>query len=287
MKVLIAGLSLNELTGSELYIFEIAKQLSKLGCTVHICASKLGQSLVNLLNQYDIKCFDIHNIPKENYDIIHCQHTPITQFIIDRYPNIPKICSIHSEIISLENPLKHSSIKKYIAIRESIETYLIKEHHINEELITIVYNPIDNKRFYPKKTKDHNAILFAGTVDYLRRETIYNLVNLTKENNRNLWIIGKNQSNYLHEILKHDHVFYNDAVNDIEKYTQSCNETASIMLGRTTIEGWLCDKPGWIYIVDHNGCIQSKSLHQPPNNKDKFYSENVAKQIYEIYKQII
>jgi hypothetical protein len=58
-------------------------------------------------------------------------------------------------------------------------------------------------------------------------------------------------------------------------------------LGRTTIEGWLCGKSGWIYDIDSYGNIKSKELHNVPNDIDKFKSENVSKEIIELYKNIL
>jgi len=63
--------------------------------------------------------------------------------------------------------------------------------------------------------------------------------------------------------------------------------TAGIQLGRTTIEGWLCGKPGWIYQVDSNGGILTKNLHDPPQDVEKYYADNVAKQIKEKYVEIL
>ena len=45
---------------------------------------------------------------------------------------------------------------------------------------------------------------------------------------------------------------------EIEKFVKECDETAGILLGRTTIEGWMCGKPSWIYKVDSGGFILSK-----------------------------
>jgi hypothetical protein len=47
------------------------------------------------------------------------------------YPEVEKVYSIHSEVIELENPIKDKSIKKYIAIRPEIKDYLITEHSID------------------------------------------------------------------------------------------------------------------------------------------------------------
>jgi hypothetical protein len=43
--------------------------------------------------------------------------------------------------------------------------------------------------------------LFVGTIDYLRKNTIQDLVNTT-ENNEELWIVGKKNDTYLDDMVK-------------------------------------------------------------------------------------
>jgi ferredoxin len=49
------------------------------------------------------------------------------------YPNIDKISTIHSEVIELENPVIHESIKKYVCIRPEIQDYIIDKFNIEKE----------------------------------------------------------------------------------------------------------------------------------------------------------
>ena len=74
---------------------------------------------------------------------------------------------------------------------------------------------------------------------------------------------------------------------NIESYVKNCSETAGILLGRTTIEGWLCGKSGWIYDVDKEGNILSKNQHEVPSDVIKFDSLNVAKKIKQEYIKIL
>jgi hypothetical protein len=130
--------------------------------------------------------------------------------------------------------------------------------------------------------------LFVGTIDYLRKSMIEDLIKTTKENEGELWIVGKKNDTYLDEMIKYEtHVTYFEPTINIEKYIQQCDETAGIMLGRTTIEGWLCGKKGWIYEVDSNGQIKSKDLHEVPSDVDKFKSNLVVKQIMKEYENIL
>ena len=78
-------------------------------------------------------------------------------------------------------------------------------------------------------------------------------------------------------------VKYFPSTKNVEKFVKGCSETAGILLGRTTIEGWLCGKPGWIYDIDSDGNIKDKKLNEVPSDTDKFDSINVVNKIKEIY----
>ena len=87
--------------------------------------------------------------------------------------------------------------------------------------------------------------------------------------------------------MSNSHVKHFDDNFNVEKYVKNCYQTAGIQLGRTTIEGWLCGKKGWIYKVDNTGNIIDKSLNDPPEDKNKFNSSEVAKKIKQKYIDIL
>lgn len=315
VKVLIACLSFRSFTGSEIYVYELAKNLIKQNCDVTVI-SNIGGPLTTLAEKSGINCVSLSNPPgyklgdgkwglntgkgfelsKENmlykikdvnFDIIHVQHTPITENIIRLYPNIDKIATIHSEVIDLEKPVIHSSIKKYIAIRPEIKEYLISDFDINENDIEIIYNPIDSQKFNTNNTKKGNYVLFVGTIDYLRKDTIFDLIEYTKNNNLELWLVGENKSDYLNTVLENNHVVYHKQTWDLDKFIKNCFEVAGIQLGRTTIEGWMSGKNAWIYNVDEQGEIIKKNRFEPPSDIEKYHSEKVSKNIKNLYIQII
>jgi hypothetical protein len=129
--------------------------------------------------------------------------------------------------------------------------------------------------------------LFVGTVDYLRKATIFDLVEKTKENGLEFWIVGENKSDYLDKLIENPHVKYFPATWQVEKFLSNCKQTAGIQLGRTTIEGWISGKPGWIYRVDSNGDILDVNLYEPPTDLEKYFYLNVAKSIEKEYKKIL
>ena len=315
IKVLLSCLFFKTFTGSEMYVFELAKGLKKLNCDVTVLsdidgplseiAKKQGIKVMSLSEPPGYKLGDgkwgfntpngfvvsqlnnMYKINEVSYDIIHTQHTPITKYMCDMYVNIPKISTIHSEVIDLENPIIDESITKYICIRPEIQEHIVKNFNIGVENTEVIYNPIDTSRFNTKNIKDNGYVLFVGSIDYLREKTIRDLINYTKTINKELWLVGENKDNYLLDLLTNDHVKYFNSTSNIESYVKNCSETAGILLGRTTIEGWLCGKSGWIYNIDKEGNILSKNKNEVPSDVIKFDSLNVAKKIKQEYIKIL
>ena len=318
LNVLISCLSFKNFTGSELYVYELAKNLLNENCEVTV-VSDINGPLAKMALNLGIKLYHINEPPgfklgdgkwgfntdkgfevaqenkfykvKEvNYDVIHTQHKPITEAICNLYPDVPKLYTIHSEVISLEEPILHPSIKKYVAIRPSIADYIENDFSVPSEDIVVIRNPIDEKRFNKVNVKNENYVLFVGTIDYLRESAIRDLSTYAKENNLELWLVGANSSIYLEELLKENHIKHFNATWNIEKFVKNCKETAGIMLGRTTIEGWMCGKGGWIYNVDSKGDITEKEFYDPPFDselQENYFASKVAKRIKTEYINIL
>jgi len=291
MKVLIGCLFFREYTGSELYVYELALHLKKLKCKVAIVSADIGAEMQVKAMVHDIEVLKPHELKGRDFDIIHCQHQPVIEMLLKVYPNTPKVCTIHSEILKYEEPIFDKSIKHYIAIRPSIVDYL-KFRGISEKQISLIYNPIDETRFCFKEVfKEENSkenILFVGNRDYLRKRTIDDLIAHTFKENLKLTLVGNYKVIDAEHFVKHKHIEIFPPTWNVEWFTQKCKRTASILMGRTIIEGWMCGKSGWVYEIDKNGHILDKKLVVPPTKKEleKFYSENVAKEIYNLLKKI-
>ena len=315
LKVLLSCLFFKTFTGSEMYVYELARGLKKLNCDVTVL-SDINGPLAQIAKSQGIKVLgfneapgyklgdgkwgfntpqgfqpsqpnNLYKISEVDFDIIHTQHTPITNQMCQMYPNIDKISTIHSEVIELENPVINDTIKKYICIRPEIQEHITNNFEIDLKNTEVVYNPIDVDRFNTKNTKDNGYVLFVGTLDYLRENTIKDLVEYTESIGKEFWLVGENKSNYLEDLLKSNHVKYHNATNKVEEFVKNCSETAGILLGRTTIEGWMCGKPGWIYNVDESGYIINKERFDIPEDVSKFNSLEVVKKIKQEYIKIL
>jgi glycosyltransferase involved in cell wall biosynthesis len=286
MNILIGCLFFRGYTGSELYVYELAKHLSALKCRVTIVTAETSPEMEFRVQKFGVKVIKPHLLKGKDFDIIHCQHQPVIDMLLKVYPTTPKIATIHSEIIKYEEPIIHTSIKKYVAIRPTIVN-LLKNKGINEDSIRLIYNPVDHKRFKKSDVKDDGSVLFVGSPDHLRMNMLDDLIETTRKEGQVLRIVGKLNPIEFAKYGAIKHIKIHAPTWDIENYTMQCDRTAGILLGRTTIEGWLCGKTGWVYDVDNEGKIKGKDLLMPPSDErmEKFHSEKVCLTIFELLKQ--
>jgi hypothetical protein len=303
LRVLICCQFFKNYTGSEVSNYELSKELVKLGCDVTLISSVIGNPLLDKATKNGVKVFSYANLPnyaldqegkfhfiknEAEFDIIHINHKPIGDLILGLYPNTPAVMHVRSEVIPVyEEPIVNPNIKRYISIRDSITNY-IKTFGIDGDKIVSIDNPFDYNRFntnYKHIKNEKEIVLFIGTIDHLRQQIIVDLIQTTKFNNQELWIIGANNINM--DMSTDKHVKYFGIKSSVEEYIKKCDYTAGIFKGRTTIEGFLCGKPGWIYIVDEKGNIQDKSLQLVPDDIEKYKSDFSAMKVFNLYEDVI
>jgi len=305
LRVLICCQFFKNYTGSEMSNYELSKELVKQGYDVTLISSLVGEPLASKAMKNGVKVYSLNTPPnyirnnegqlqflktQAEFDIIHINHKPIGELILQLYPNTPAVMHVRSEVIPLyEEPIINPQIKKYISIRQSITEY-IKGFGIDEENIVEINNPFDTTRFnnnYKHKINKKEIVLFIGTLDYLREMIIRDLVKETKENNQELWLIGENSGQYADDVSSENHVTYLGVKSNVEDYIKDCDYTAGIFKGRTTIEGFLCGKPGWIYVVNTSGEIISKKLCEVPSDIKSYSAEASTKKVTELYYNVL
>ena len=305
LRVLICCQFFKNYTGSELVVYEYSKELVKLGCDVSIISSMIGDPLLSKAQKNGVKVYGFSNLPnhrlndkgqfeffknEKEFDIIHINHKPIGELILQLYPNTPAVMHIHSEIIpKFEEPIINNFIKKYISIRPSVTEY-IKTFNILSKDIVEIDNPFDCTRFntnYKSIKNEKEIILFIGTLDYLRKDTLFDLCKITNKNSQEFWIIGADNMGYAEELEQFKHVKWLGVKSNVEDYLKKCDYTAGILVGRTTIEGFLCGKKGWVYDVDGNGKILNKKLMDIPVELNKYSNKYVSEKVLELYNNIL
>ncbi len=289
MKILFVSQHFDYLSGAPVYVYELAKTLKSRGHEVSIM-SKCGGDLASKAKQHGIQLYDLANPPREKFDVMHLNQPETTKFALEQYPGVPAVATIHSEY-HYETPIIDSRIGFYVAIRPSIKHKLIDEYGIPDGKVRMILNPVDGTRFHVARmprTWEKKRVLFVGTIDFLRKQTIQDLINRSQEEDFELKIIGKKFDTYLDRNLP-ENVSWQPAKWNIESEVKTCDETAGVLMGRTTIEGWACGKPGWIYNIDLNGNILSRKLTKVPEPEvmEHFKSSHVAKEMENLYHALI
>jgi glycosyltransferase involved in cell wall biosynthesis len=287
MKILLGCLNVNGLGGSEMYHYELAKELFLANNDVTLFTLKNINPLDPLrqkLTELGVKQIDFNSFKSDDYDIIISSQPDVNKFFINNTCEIPIISIIHSEIRS-EDPVIHSRIKHYICIRQSIKDLLINFYKIPKENISLIYNPIDKSRFNPKgsnKVKKTTGIFIGGARDNIRIKALNHIASQCIENDWDLWIMSNEKLDYDHPNIK-----YLTPCLDTETFVKQVHFTVGILMGRTTLEGWCCGVPGYMYLIDVYGDIINIETEGPDNIIELCDGKFVAQQHLELYKKIL
>ena len=286
MKILLACINANGLGGSEMYHYELARELDSIGHDVTLFTLRhidwMDQTRLKLqhVRQLDTTNLDI----SEKFDIIVASQPEVNLFVLEHFKETPIVSIIHSEIRS-EDPILDPRILHYIAIRKPIADMLINEYNIPTNKVSLIYNPIDQRRFNcneATKLEKYSGIFVGEVLDPIRFRAVQHIVQQCIENDWDLYIMSESRYDFNHPNIK-----YVDKRWDTENLVQMMHFTAGILLGRTTLEGWCCSVPGYMYIIDIQGNIQSIETSAPDYIKELCNSRYVAEQHLQIYKHHI
>ena len=288
MKILLGCLNVNGLGGSELYHYELAKELHLMGNDITLFTYfEVDKNDIVRKKLYDlgIKQIDISNIDiNQKYDIIVASQPQVNLYLLNYFPNTPIVSIIHSEIRS-EDPILDHRISHYIAIRQPIVDILINDYKVSSEKVSLIYNPIDtsrynsnNKQLYKKTT----GIFVGEVLDNIRFQAVHHIVNECIKNDWDLFLMSESKYDFNHPNIKYIDKCWNN-----ESIVKNMNFTAGILLGRTTLEGLCCDVPGYVYLIDRGGNLTNVELLEPNDYPKLCDSKNVVKQHIELYNKII
>lgn len=283
MKILIPIYNFGNLTGSELYVYDLARELVSRGHDVTIGRmSGSDGEIVTRTRKLGIKVSSLIFI-KDKFDIIHSNQFQPTELASTLFRS-PIVQTLHSEVNDrYETPFLHPLVNHYICIRKSIYDRAL-DVGIKKECLTLITNGVDKKRF--KKTplpKGETKYLFIGTKDYLREAAALDLVNSLKEDEK-VTFIGKGWE--IGEDLAHSQVRFIGERWNVEDEIKNASVIAGVLMGRSTIEGWLMGRKGLIYDINSEGKVLSKKLVSPPKDCKKFTSSYMVDQVLKVYAKI-
>lgn len=289
MKILYAIDSFVNLTGAEMYVYELAREMISHGHQVMISApeTRLGGEIVARATQIGAGIAPLNGrLRPLQFDIIHASEPGPTQFCLNNLVSEKFFCSIHSQW-DLENPIPSPRILKYICIREEIQEKIIRANGIPAEKTIVIMNGIDLSRFnknYVSVPHPEKRVLMVGTIDPLRATMILDLIRRKKNEGFDLWICGAVYLPKLIGQIRMATTLISPRWN-IEEIVKECDQTAGIQLGRSTIEGWACGKSGWIYEIDLAGNIIRSTLYDPPADMQRFDIKYMAEKIFSLYNE--
>ena len=322
LKVLLGCMNYNGLTGSEISTFELSKALKEKGCDVHVYsnvggilekrAKKIGIKLHNLDTPPGYKKGDgkwvlnmngkiivseknkLYKIKDEKFDIIQINHQPIGKTLLNLFPQNKFVNIVRSRTLPVEYPLFDERIKKYIAISDPVKEHMCKNFkEIKESDIEMIYNITEDKNNNNKNVKESinikNFVLLPGTMNYLRKEMVYDITEKTKLNGQNLVLVGNdNDFGYAKKISEENaHVTYFEEMSDLSELYDKCEKVCGSYLGRTLIEGFKHNKKGIGYLVDPAGGIEEIKDDIFPKDMNLFNTDYITEQYIDLYKRVI
>ena len=288
MKILLGCLNVNGLGGSELYHYELVKELHGVGIDVTLFTLREvdpTDQVRGKLTELGVKQVDRFTFnPLEKYDLIIASQPQVNQVLINHTSDTPIISIIHSEIRS-EDPILHPRIVHYVGIRQPIVDMLVNEYKVEASKVSLIYNPIDRTRFHPvtKEPSNKTIGLFVGEVlDNIRFQAVSHLVQSCIDNDWELLIMSDSKHDF-----NHSNIRYIDKRWNTEEVVKAVDFTGGILLGRTALEGLCCGIPGYIYHINSHGNILDIELKYPDTDMSYCDSKVVVDQHIKLYKKVL
>ena len=282
MNIGLISLQYGGLTGSETYMYTLAKTLHSRGHKVSIsCVSKDGP-LISRTENLGIPISYIADITSYP-DVYHVQHAPAVEALLAVDHLTPKLMTIHSDIIPhYEEPVEHYSIKKYVGVRPAIIRMLAKKN-ITAKLI---YNGIDTAQFRRTPLPAGGPIiLFAGTKDHLREKVAVDLINEVANRSAKIIFCGHGWGKCAS--VSHPSVMFLNGGEHIERMRAQATEVAGVQMGRWELEGWLMGRPSIEYTVDQTGDIVKKRYRRVPANITRYTADYMTTEYEKLYRQLL
>jgi len=153
MKILITNNQLLNYQGSEIFTYELSKNLKGRGHDVYVFSLTPGKVSDSISKLGIIVSSDLEEFKKINFDIIHAQHNTTATLVRKIFHITPMVFMSHGILPELEQPPSAElGISKYFAVSEEVSLHLQNNYSISVNKVEIIRNFVDLERFYPKNT---------------------------------------------------------------------------------------------------------------------------------------
>lgn len=265
-KILISCVDFSNLTGMPMYLYNLGKEMIKLGYEVSL-VSTIGGIIADKATEAGFRLFSWEDDFSDDY-LALILNEPISEQIMAKFPNVPAYNIIHSARPEDEPITDCPQIRKYLYSKATDLDYI--KGKVPFKKIDSLDIPIDFSRFNKSKKKKHEGyVIFAPcTIDQLRKPMLRDLVQRAKADPTLKVIIkGKNYGAIPNPAALPKNVILDETPAwDIEDIMAECDEVAGILLGTVTLEAWAMGLKTSVYDLDGN-----YKMVLPPKNFKTFH----------------
>lgn len=149
MHILFTNNTLDSFAGSELYIYDLARELKARNHQI-TCFTLNAGKVADKLKEFGIETTNDLSTVKD-IDVIHAHHRHEFKIAAAYFPFTPLVYVSHSALHPQERPTGGKNlITRYVAVSEAVGKLLIETEGISPDLIDIVPNFADIPRFTAK-----------------------------------------------------------------------------------------------------------------------------------------
>ena len=169
LRVVITNVGLTTRTGTELYVYDLARALLDRGHTPIAYSTELGELARDMRNR-TIPVVDDLKMISIRPDIIHGHHNCETMTALLHFSRVPAVYFIHDNLALHDVPPQFPRILRYVAVDHTCRDRLVFEYGIPENRVSVLLNFVDLKRFKPRSPlplRPRRAAVFSHNPEHL------------------------------------------------------------------------------------------------------------------------
>jgi glycosyltransferase involved in cell wall biosynthesis len=290
MRIVHAVTMYDLLTGSGLYVYELARLHASRGHEVTVVADYVGGELTARTRALGVEVVPTQDLPTRSPDLVHVHQREPGTAALQRWPAARVVATVHSEWPG-DAPLLSPRVHTYIAIRPTVERLLQQRYGIPRERRRLILNGVDRERFRPpdrRAARGRRRVLFAATMSPLRGLAVADAVRRSVEEDFDLVLLGLGEPDVVGPLPSTVEWERREEWH-VEDYVAASDEVISTFFGRSAIEGWMCGRPAWIYdIVPFERIASREKVAPPPDALLSMCDARVfADQVEDVYQRAV
>lgn len=164
MRVLLTNNTLGERAGTEMYVYDVARELKRLGHEPAAYSPRLG-AVADLLREAGIPVTsNLAQLPFRP-DVIHGHHHIETITALASLPGVPAIYFCHGSEPLEEKPPVFPQILRYVAVDWVCRERIVRETGTPQEAVRMILNFVDTDVFKPRRplpARPARALVFSN-----------------------------------------------------------------------------------------------------------------------------